>query len=73
MLKEIGFGVLSGLNYMHQQTPSVGHFDILPGNILVAGDGTAKITDFGCAKEFGEDVSIRGSSSFNTKYNRPEL
>ncbi|OIR58842.1 MAG: CAMK/CAMKL protein kinase [Amphiamblys sp. WSBS2006] len=40
--------IVEGVDYLHAN--SVFHFDLKPGNILLSGDGTAKIGDFGVAK-----------------------
>jgi eukaryotic-like serine/threonine-protein kinase len=44
---EIGLGVLNALRAAHRN--GVVHRDVKPGNVLVARDGTVKITDFGIA------------------------
>lgn len=43
--------VLSALGYAHER--GVIHRDIKPANILIAGGGTAKLTDFGIARSSG--------------------
>lgn len=45
--------VLSGLEYLHHK--NVAHRDIKPDNLLKAGDGTVKISDFGAAVLYGVD------------------
>ena len=50
-VREICLDVLSGLQYMHSN--NIAHRDIKPDNLLVAGDGTVKICDFGSAFDYG--------------------
>jgi serine/threonine-protein kinase len=49
-------GVSQGLQ--HAQRSDIVHRDIKPGNILIAADGTPKITDFGLAKLVKEDLQL---------------
>ena len=44
----IGAQICEGLDYAHQK--GIVHRDIKPANIMIADDGTVKITDFGVAK-----------------------
>ena len=61
------------VGYAHQQ--GILHRDLKPGNILLAKDGTPKITDFGLAKQMGADASNQtgdGSILGTPNYMAPE-
>ncbi|MBN2147206.1 MAG: protein kinase [Anaerolineales bacterium] len=45
---DIAIQIAWGLNYAHEQ--GVVHQDVKPANVMIASDGTAKVTDFGMAK-----------------------
>ncbi|MFA5237652.1 MAG: protein kinase [Methanoregula sp.] len=61
-------GVAEGLRYAHEQ--GIVHRDIKPGNILIAPDGTPKITDWGLSKVQGTKQS--GLIGFSLEYAAPE-
>ncbi|MFA6364017.1 protein kinase [Methanoregula sp.] len=61
-------GVAEGLRYAHEQ--GIVHRDIKPGNIMIAPDGTAKITDWGLSKAEGTKQS--GLIGFSLEYAAPE-
>ena len=48
--------VAQALHYAHQR--QVIHRDVKPDNILVLPDGRAKLTDFGLAKDFNNDMDL---------------
>jgi eukaryotic-like serine/threonine-protein kinase len=78
--------VLDGLEHAHGE--GIVHRDLSPHNILVAGDGTAKVSDFGLAKAFdqaglsgltrtgaaaGKPMFMPRQQVINFKYARPEV
>jgi len=42
--------IAQGLQYLHTRTPTIVHRDCKSTNVLITGDGTAKIADFGLAR-----------------------
>jgi non-specific serine/threonine protein kinase/serine/threonine-protein kinase len=68
--------VCDAVSYAHQRL--VVHRDLKPGNILVTGDGTAKLLDFGLARvlavggEPGDDLTLTGVPLMTPAYASPE-
>ena len=62
-------GIAEGLKYAHDR--GIVHRDIEPENILIAADGTPKITDWGLAKALA-DPKHTGLISFSLNYAAPE-
>ncbi|MCY3018346.1 MAG: serine/threonine-protein kinase [Planctomycetota bacterium] len=71
LVRQIG----SALDYAHGITPPVLHRDIKPGNIMVTPGGTAKLLDFGIAREIRNSmtrVTGREDTSGTLPYMSPE-
>src|SRR5262249_34139160 len=62
----------SGVAEAHRQ--GIVHRDLKPGNVLVTGDGTPKITDFGLAKALNTDTGLTATDSImgSPSYMAPE-
>jgi serine/threonine protein kinase len=63
-------GIWSGLAYLHEK--GVVHRDVSPGNILVARNGTVKITDFGISRAAGDGRENEGTRAGKSGYLAPE-
>ena len=61
--------VCAGLDFAHAR--GIIHRDVKPGNIMLAGNGLAKITDFGIARA-GEAMTITGQVVGTPNYMSPE-
>src|SRR5688500_12930934 len=68
----IGGAICDALAYAHKN--GVIHRDIKPANVLLADDGTVKVSDFGIAKAAftGKDVTTSGSLLGTVTYISPE-
>ena len=53
--------LLNILNHFKNRNKNFAHGDIKPSNILISGNKTIKITDFGLANVFGKSASGWGS------------
>jgi serine/threonine protein kinase len=59
----------------HAHAAGVVHRDLKPGNVLLATDGTPKVSDFGLAKPLDDDVSqptVQGAMLGSAAYMAPE-
>lgn len=50
--------VLSAVKYLHEHNPPIIHGDLKGGNILVSGDGTIQLCDFGLSAVHAEQSSM---------------
>jgi eukaryotic-like serine/threonine-protein kinase len=68
---EVAADVCSALAYAHAQ--GLVHRDIKPGNILLADDGTVKVTDFGIARAIDQETVTQTAAVLGTAaYLSPE-
>ncbi|CAN8067073.1 unnamed protein product [Agarophyton chilense] len=73
-VREIMRDVVSGLEYLHHQR--IAHRDIKPDNLLRAGDGTVKVSDFGEARMYdvsSEDPRAKSPAPGTPAFIAPEL
>jgi serine/threonine protein kinase/WD40 repeat protein len=66
----LGLQVAEALEYAHGQ--GVIHRDVKPSNIMIDPAGTAWVTDFGLAKEEGDDLTRTGDVVGTLRYLPPE-
>ena len=62
--------LLDALDYSHRQ--GVVHRDIKPSNVIILGDGTAKVADFGIARLESSNLTQAGTVMGTPSYMSPE-
>src|SRR5436190_2328395 len=68
---ELGLQVARGLSFAHEN--GLVHRDVKPQNVLLDGDGRAKVTDFGIARSLDVDgMTITGTIMGTSNYIAPE-
>ncbi|MCA9573758.1 MAG: serine/threonine protein kinase, partial [Myxococcales bacterium] len=70
MACEVGIALLAGLGAAHAQ--GIVHRDVKPHNILVDGEGTPKVTDFGIAQASETSTTRTGAVIGTWAYMAPE-
>jgi len=67
-------GIVSGMRYLHERTPSIIHYDLKPANILLDTNLAPKICDFGLSKTISKisEHSITKEIRGTCKYASPE-
>eukprot|EP00891_Asterochloris_glomerata_P005403 jgi/Astpho2/5403/Aster-x1291 len=74
--KAVALDIACGLRFLHTAKPNpILHLDLKSGNVLLAGNGTAKLGDFGLARAFTQSHVARGCTSFpgTFAYAAPEI
>ncbi|KAI3410596.1 uncharacterized protein J3R85_018678 [Psidium guajava] len=73
-MQKIAMGTAKGIAYLHEECePKIVHCDIKPGNILLDGNFTPKVADFGLAKLYKDNrISISGFRG-TSNYAAPEM
>ena len=69
IIRLIAQNILTGLQTIHAK--GIYHLDMKPDNLVFTKDGTAYITDFGCAKRL-EDPQLTGKAIGDNRYFSPE-
>jgi len=67
---EIVRQVLAGASFAHER--GIVHRDLKPGNVLVDGEGRARVTDFGIARAGASEITQTGSVLGTAHYLSPE-
>jgi serine/threonine protein kinase len=62
--------ILRALAAAHKH--NVVHRDVKPDNVMIASDGTVKLTDFGIAKNMGASITVVGHFLGSPVYSSPE-
>ena len=67
---DLGIQILRAAGFAHRR--GVIHRDLKPHNVIVGGEGTAKVTDFGIARAGASEMTETGSIMGTAQYLSPE-
>ncbi|MGI9019872.1 MAG: protein kinase domain-containing protein, partial [Solirubrobacterales bacterium] len=67
---EITRQILAGARFAHER--AIVHRDLKPGNVMVDGEGRARVTDFGIARAGASEITQTGSVLGTAHYLSPE-
>ncbi|BGP13780.1 hypothetical protein JCM10213_006388 [Rhodosporidiobolus nylandii] len=70
---DIALGISRGIEYLHTRKPTIIHRDIKSSNVLITGEGVAKIADFGLARIKTSTKSMIRSLVGTVNWQAPEL
>ena len=70
---EISLSIASGLKYLHERTPQMAHRDVSDKNVLIAEDGSVKVSDLGQSKLLVGEVYMTTAAPGNILYMPPEV
>ncbi|KAH6572956.1 hypothetical protein BASA50_009122 [Batrachochytrium salamandrivorans] len=63
--------IILGTEYLHEH--DIAHRDIKPDNLLISGDGTLKIVDFGVSEIFTKETGTVAKSAGSPAFYSPEM
>ena len=72
-LLAISVHIAEGLAYLHSPGVGILHRDVAARNVLVAGDGSCKLADFGLARRVAADETYVATSAFPVRWSAPEV
>ena len=72
-LLAISVHIAEGLAYLHSPGVGILHRDVAARNVLVAGDGSCKLADFGLARRVAADETYVATSALPVRWSAPEV
>jgi serine/threonine protein kinase len=72
-LLAISVHIAEGLAYLHSPGVGILHRDVAARNVLVAGDGSCKLADFGLARRVAAGATYVATSALPVRWSAPEV